>query len=133
MNHLDAKLPLSSAALCHMETILSSPEEKNHLYDQTRCAAVDMESAAVGKAAARAGVPFLVIRAIADPAQTVLPTSALRALDAEGQLQRFALLASLLKHPKDILGLWRLAEHFRAARTTLLAVVTAVGPTLLAP
>jgi adenosylhomocysteine nucleosidase len=133
MNRLDAKLPFSSAALCHTETILSSPEEKNHLYYQTQCAAVDMESAAVAKAAAHAGVPFLIIRAVADPAQTALPASALRALNAEGRLQWFTLLANLFKHPKDILSLWQLAEHFRAASATLQAVVTYVGPTLLAP
>jgi adenosylhomocysteine nucleosidase len=92
-----------------------------------------MESAAVAKAAAHADVPFLVIRAVADPAQTALPTSALRALNAEGRLQGFTLLANLFKHPKDILSLWQLAEHFRAASATLQAAVTYVGPTLLAP
>jgi adenosylhomocysteine nucleosidase len=133
INHLGAKLPFSSDTLCHTENILSSPEEKAYLYHQTRCAAVDMESGAVAKAAVRAGVPFLVIRAVADPAQSALPASALRALNAEGQLQGFTLLASLFKHPKDILDLWQLAEHFRAAKATLRAVVARVGPTLLAP
>src|SRR5699024_6765670 len=32
MSRLETKLPLSSAALCHTETILSSPEEKAYLY-----------------------------------------------------------------------------------------------------
>lgn len=133
MSRLEAKLPLSSAALCHTETILSSPEEKAYLYRQTQCVAVDMESAAIAKAATRAGVPFLIIRAIADPAQTSLPASALGALDAKGQLQPLALVTSLFKYPNNILGLWQLAKHFRAAKNTLQAVVASVGPTLLAP
>lgn len=133
LERLEGKLPLSNAPLQHTETILSSSEEKTRLYRQTGCVAVDMESAAVGKAAASAGVPFLVIRAIADPAQTALPPSALKALDSKGQLQRFALLANLLKHPWEMLDLWRLARHFQAARSTLQVVTARTAPTLLAP
>ncbi|QBQ55987.1 purine phosphorylase [Nitrosococcus wardiae] len=133
LNRLEGKLLLSSAPLHHTETILSSPEEKAHLYRHSGCVAVDMESGAVGQVASQAGVPFLVIRAIADPAQIALPATALTALNTHGRLQPLALLASLLSRPGDILGLWQLAKHFRAARATLQAVVTQVGPTLLAP
>lgn len=133
LEQLEGKLPLSNAPLQHTETILSSPEEKTRLYRQTGCVAVDMESAAVGKAAASAGVPFLVIRAIADPAPTALPPSALKALNSQGQLQLFALLANLLKRPWEALDLWQLARHFQAARTTLRAVTARISPTLLIP
>ncbi|ADJ28133.1 purine phosphorylase [Nitrosococcus watsonii] len=133
LERLEGTLLLSSAPLQHTEAILSSPEEKARLYRQTGCVAVDMESAAVGKAAASAGVPFLVIRAIADPAQTALPPSALKALDSKGQLQLFPLLANLLKRPWEMLDLWQLARYFQAARATLRTVVARIGPTLLAP
>lgn len=130
---LDNSLSLSRGALQHTETILSSPQEKTDLYQQTRCVAADMESAAVAKLAAEAQVPFLIIRAIADPAQAALPVSALRALDPDGRLQPLALMASLLTHPQDLLGLWQLGGYFRAAKATLRAFAARVGPTLLAP
>lgn len=133
LDRLEDKLTLSSAPLHHTETVLSSPEEKARLYRHSGCVAVDMESVAVGKVANQAGVPFLVIRAIADPAQIALPATALSALNTQGRLQPLALLASLLSRPEDVLGLWQLAKHFRAARATLQTVVAQVGPTLLAP
>lgn len=130
---LEGKLPLTMAPLHHTEAILASAEEKARLYRQTGCAGADMESAAVAKAAAGAGVPFLAIRAVADPAHFALPASALRAVDSEGRLQPRALLTSLLAHPRDMLGLWHLAKHFGAARAALQTVAAQAGPTLLAP
>lgn len=130
---LDNNLSLSCGGLQHTETVLSSPQEKAELYQQTRCAAVDMESAAVAKLAAEAQVPFLIIRAIADPAHATLPASALRALDLDGRLQPLALMASLLRHPQDLFNLWQLGGYFWAAKTTLRTLAARAGPTLLAP
>ncbi|BAW80669.1 hopanoid-associated phosphorylase [Candidatus Nitrosoglobus terrae] len=133
INYLNYKLPFSGDTLCHTETVIASVAEKERLYHQTQCVAVDMESAAVAKAATDAKVPFIIIRAIADPAGISLPITALKALNTEGQLQRLSLLISLLKNPKDIIALWQLAKHSRAACTSLRTVVTHVGPALLAP
>lgn len=130
---LDGSLSLSCAALQHIGAVLSSPREKADLYQQTRCVAVDMESAAVAKLAAEAQVPFLIIRAIADPAHATLPVSALRALDLDGRFQPFALMASLLRHPQDLFGLWQLGGYFRAAKATLRTLAARAGSTLLAP
>lgn len=130
---LDDSLPLSCEALQHTETVLSLPREKADLYQQTRCVAADMESAAVARLAAEAQVPFLVIRAIADPAHAALPTSALQALDPNGRFQPFTFVTSLLRHPQDLLGLWQLGGYFRAAKTTLCTLAARTGPTLLAP
>jgi adenosylhomocysteine nucleosidase len=133
MEHVEGKLPCSGAPLYHTARILSAVEEKAALYRHTGCAGVDMESAAIGEVAAQAGLPFLIVRAIADPAAAALPATALRALDEAGRLQWPALATSLLHHPQDLLGLWQLAGYFRAARTTLRALTAQVGPTLLAP
>lgn len=133
IHHLNGSLPLSCGALYQAKTILSSPQEKAHLHQQTGCVAVDMESAAVAKLAAEAQIPFIIIRAIADPAQAALPASALRALDLDGRPQPFALMASLLRHPQDLFSLCQLGRYFQAARNTLRALATRAGPTLLAP
>jgi len=128
IRHLEGKLPLSCAALAHTEKPLASPGEKTALYRQTGCIAADMESAAIGEIAASANLPFLIIRAIADPAFTGLPSTALQALDRTGRLQGFALVTNLWRYPHEWLALWQLAGHFRAARTTLRALVTQLGP-----
>jgi adenosylhomocysteine nucleosidase len=133
MEHVEGKLPCSGAPLYHTTRILSAVEEKAALYRHTGCAGVDMESAAIGEVAAQAGLPFLIVRAIADPAAAALPATALQALDEAGRLQWLALATSLLHHPQDLLGLWQLAGYFRAARTTLRTLAAQVGPTLLAP
>jgi adenosylhomocysteine nucleosidase len=89
-----------------------------------------MESSAVAAAARRAAVPFLAVRAVADPLGPPLPTSALAAIDAMGRFRTLRLLSALREHPEEILSLLRLARHFRAALRTLSAVSRMAGPNL---
>lgn len=113
--------------------IASGREAKTRLFQETGARGVDTESAAVAIAAERAGVPFLAVRAVVDPAGFVLPSSALAAVDDEGCTRVSRLLASLVRRPGEIPGLFRLATHFRAARETLQAVVASSGRRLLLP
>ncbi|CAH9017816.1 purine phosphorylase [Candidatus Nitrosacidococcus sp. I8] len=132
INRLDSRLTFSIDALHHTEITLGCPETKNLIYHQTQCVATDMESAPIASVAAKAGIPFLVIRSVVDPAHMALPNSILSTVNMEGNIRKLALLANLLKCPKDILKLWQLATHFHAARTTLRTVVACIGPALLA-
>ena len=59
------------------EIAVSSVAEKRSLHQRTGASTVDMESASVGAKAAEANIPFIVIRAAADPAERALPQSAL--------------------------------------------------------
>ncbi len=54
--------------------------------------AIDMESAAVAEAAAEAGVPFLVLRVIADPADRAIPPVALHGVAPDGSRRPWAVL-----------------------------------------
>ncbi|CAB1275225.1 phosphorylase family protein [Candidatus Nitrosacidococcus tergens] len=132
IDRLDPLLTFSIDALYHTEITLGCPETKNLIYQQTQCVATDMESASIARVATKASIPFLVIRSVVDPAHMALPSSILSTVNIEGNIHKLALLANLLKRPKDILKLWQLATHFHAARTTLKAVVACIGPTLLA-
>jgi adenosylhomocysteine nucleosidase len=76
-------------------------------------AAVDMESHFLARVAAEAGLPFLVIRAIADDSRTSLPTAAMNAIGPNGREQPLSILKSLLRRPGEIPALLRLGRASR--------------------
>jgi adenosylhomocysteine nucleosidase len=122
-----------SGTLVSQSHAVASLADKARLCRETGAAACDMESAAVGAAARRAGVPLLVVRAVADPADSALNKLALQALDAGGELRLAALLGGLCRRPGDLAGLLRLASCFRAACIALATVVRVAGLRLAYP
>jgi len=100
-------------------TILATPTAKQAAHAATGAAIVDLESGAVARVAARHTLPFLVIRAVCDPADRALPPLALTALDAGGRITPARVLASLLRHPGQIPALLALARDAARARATL--------------
>ncbi len=109
----------------HHGTILSvsepvaSVEEKALLAQQFGALAVDMESAALARTACECGVDFVVVRAVVDPAQEALPAVLARAVDGFGHVHALALLQGLGVNARRWRELWRLASHFRRARSAL--------------
>ncbi|MCR6632763.1 MAG: purine phosphorylase [Magnetospirillum sp.] len=65
----------------------------------TGAVAVDMESGAVARVAREAGLPFLALRAIADPAWRDLPPAVLRIIDGQGRIRLRAAALALALHP----------------------------------
>ena len=102
---------------------------KAELHRRTGAVAIDLESAAAGAVAARFGRPFLVVRAVADPADFDLPPAALVGIDAEGRTALLPVLGSILKGPGQIRDLVRLARHTRRA----LAALARAAPALTEP
>lgn len=90
--------------------------------------AVDMESAGVGRAAGRAGLPFIVVRAIADPADRAIPQAALAGLRADGGADVLAVLKGAVRRPGDVPGLMALARDQRRALRALRDLALAAGP-----
>ncbi|HLO78401.1 MAG TPA: hypothetical protein VK196_18250, partial [Magnetospirillum sp.] len=82
----------------------------------TGAAAVDMESGAVARVAAQHGLPFLALRAIADPAGQSLPAPVLRIVDGQGRIRIRGALWALATHP---LATAMLAFQAGAARNAL--------------
>src|SRR6266568_5168347 len=64
--------------------LLATEDSKAQAWRDTGALAVDMESAIVARAAEAAGIPFLVLRTIADSAHRELPSAALIPLSADG-------------------------------------------------
>lgn len=94
-------------------------EEKAQLYIETGAAAADMESHAVAAAAAEAKIPFLAVRAIADPARRRVPAFALTGVDAQGRTRAMPVLMQALIRPWEWTALIALARDHAAAMAAL--------------
>jgi adenosylhomocysteine nucleosidase len=90
---------------------------------------VDMESSAVAEQAKSAGVPFVAIRAIADPAHFDIPSCALRALAHGGQPRVLPVLKGLARHPQELPALLRLSRWYRKSLDTLRIAAHVLHPT----
>ncbi len=99
--------------------ILASEDEKARAWRDTGALAVDLESAIVARAAETAGIPFLVLRTIADPARRELPPAALIPLAEDGTPAFTRVLREVLRRPRQIGALFGLACETRQALAAL--------------
>ena len=104
--------------LSSWEMVLSA-RRKEELYQATRALAVDMESAAVVRAAKEEGIPSLVVRSVCDPAQDSLAGQMVELLTREGTVNWSALFLHLLRRPQLIKDLWRMRLRFRSALSSM--------------
>ena len=93
-------------------------------FRETGAQAVDLESLAIAEVAARRGVPFIAVRVIVDTARDALP-AAVTAASTGGQVNLLRLLAGLMRSPRDVVPLLRLAGRYRTATRALAAVARA--------
>jgi len=100
-------------------TILATREEKNRAWQETGALAVDLESDVVARIASQAGIPFLVTRTIADALYRELPAAALIPLSKAGTPDLARVLASVVRRPRQIGTLIRLALETRIALLAL--------------
>jgi adenosylhomocysteine nucleosidase len=82
--------------------------DKRALAEASGAIAVDMESAAIAQAAAKAGVPFLVIRAVSDRADEDLPMDFNLWLTPWGRMRG---IAHVLTHPTIVRSLLRMKRQ----------------------
>ena len=110
---------IATGPLLGQDRPLASAADKAALFAATAALAVDMESHGVARAAQAAGLPFLTLRAIADPAARSLPQAALKAIGPDGRLKPFSAVAAMYLRPWESLALVRLAYETRLAFDTL--------------
>lgn len=99
--------------------ILSTEEDKLRAWRESGALAVDLESAIVARTAEAAGLPFLVLRTIADPATRKLPPAALIPLWKNGTPALHRVASEVLRRPWQIGALFGLALETRQALTAL--------------
>jgi adenosylhomocysteine nucleosidase len=109
------------------ETIVATPERKRALHAAGAVIA-DLESHRVARAAAAAGMPFLVLRAVADPATRGVPAAAQAGLDREGRPALGPVLRSLLRHPVQLPALLRIGRETGLALRALRRAAPALRP-----
>lgn len=116
---LERKHSVHTEALVESDAIMKTAVEKRALAKRTQAAATDMESAAQARLAQEHGLPFVAIRAIVDTLSTEIPENVLKALDPQGNISVWKLLASSYLAPADWMKIVQLGIQFSAARRTL--------------
>ncbi len=102
--------------------------EKEALWDGTGAGAVDMESRMAAEVAEHYGLPLAVLRVVIDPAHRAIPISAAVGVRDNGTTNPAAVVRSLVRRPRDIPEIIRLADDTRRASKALHACRLALGP-----
>jgi adenosylhomocysteine nucleosidase len=120
-----ANRDIAAGRLLTMPELVSDPQEKQRLGQQYEALAVDMESAIVARLCHQHKVPFACLRVISDDWQTALSPHLVELLRRESvSLPRLA--GKVLRHPKLIGELWRLARQTRRAARSLRSPLSAL-------
>jgi adenosylhomocysteine nucleosidase len=131
-HHLAATALAPSASTGRLVTtreVVATPADKAALFARTGAVAADMESSAILAAAAAAGLPSLVVRAVSDGAHEALPPELIRLVSPEGRL-RMAGAVALIARPAIVtraIGLRRATRRALGKVAELLAALTARG------
>ena len=112
----------ADGVLASSTQMVTSPADKQALHERLGALVVDMESHAVASVARSAGVPFVALRAVADPAERTLPGLVRDALDADGRPRSALVLARLCLRPWALPAVLQLRRDQEAALATLLRV-----------
>lgn len=125
-----AGLEPKSGTFVGSERIVATPSDKRALFDATGAQAVDMESHAVAAVATAAGLPLLVLRAVADPSDQAIPQVAREALTPDGRVRLRATLGGLIREPGELMALLRLARQSARGLASLSRAAALAGPGL---
>ncbi len=110
--------PLHRARLLCLPRLVGEVAEKQALARQYDAGIVDMESAMVAEACAKAGVRFGCVRVVSDDCQTPLSPRLVSCLSG-GRVAPLRVLAATAAAPRLVPQLWRLARQTRLASRQL--------------
>jgi adenosylhomocysteine nucleosidase len=128
---LASALKISRGDLLSLDLVITTPADKAALAEASAAVAVDMESFAVARAADAAGVPFLVLRAIADPAGRALPPAALKGMGPDGRIRPLAVMRALIGEPSAAQAVMKLGRDTELAMKSLSRALRLALPILL--
>ncbi len=120
-----ARIPEARVApILGVDSVVTTAADKRALFVRHAVPALDMESRGVAEAAREAEIPFVALRAVADPAHRSLPPVAARSVSAHGRLRPFQVLLGLLRRPRDLTALLALATDARSGYDALATIRT---------
>jgi adenosylhomocysteine nucleosidase len=124
---LMGSIAFADGAIASTSTVLGCPGQKATLFESTHAVAADMESGAVADVARQKGKPFLVVRAVSDPATLGMPKSVLREMDSWGRIRLARLVAAAFRNPHELISLLRLGWGYFASLRTLTRAARHLG------
>jgi hopanoid-associated phosphorylase len=131
VKRLTNALPKARAGVvCGAEVPALTAAAKANLHAESGGLVIDLESGAVAEACAAKGVPFAVIRAVADPADRAIPAFAMKGLAEDGRTRALPVILGLLGRPWELPALLGLARDNRAALNALGAAARLLDATL---
>jgi hopanoid-associated phosphorylase len=101
------------------DAVVSAPDAKRSLHLMTDALVVDLESAVAAAFAASRGLPFAVLRAVADTADEELPRAAAVGLSPTGRAAPGRVAMALLRRPAELPALVQVAKRSRTALAAL--------------
>jgi len=113
-----ADSPAEKRRLLELATATLAPIA-GHNGGSDAAAVVDLESSALAAAAARAGVSWIVLRAVSDTATQSIPALLNRSRDAGGSVSRARVMRGLLASPGALRPLLALREQVRSCAAPL--------------
>jgi adenosylhomocysteine nucleosidase len=131
ISDLAQQLGAFEGAVLGAQIVVATKADKQRAWRQTGAIAVDLESVVVARAAAALGIPFVVLRAIADPASRELPPAALLPLTADGKPAIGQVLASVMRRPQQLPTLFGVAREARQALAALVGPAHALNRVLV--
>jgi adenosylhomocysteine nucleosidase len=118
----DLRLANRMCRILTTDRLISDPIEKKRLGERHQADVVDMESAAVAEVCARAGIPFLAVRAVSDTVETRLSSELVNLLSG-GRVSSWKAAAAILRRPRLLGEFLRLARDTRRASQNLATVL----------
>ncbi|MDH3671829.1 MAG: phosphorylase [Gammaproteobacteria bacterium] len=118
---------INTGLLIQSPRVMAEPADKAELFQNTGAVAVDMESAAIAQVCNDSNKPFMVVRAIADPAGRSIPAAVVKAMDVNGRVSLSALGLAAIGRPQLLTALLQLHKDSRAAYATLSRIARLTG------
>lgn len=107
------------ADIAGVDAPLIDAEAKADVRRQTGAVVADMESHVASEFAARHGLMFAALRIVCDPAERSMPAMVAKALKPDGGVDHYAVLADVLRQPRQLATLTRLAGEARTSFRSL--------------
>jgi adenosylhomocysteine nucleosidase len=118
LSKLPSTMRVHVEPIAQTEKVLLTVEDKMKSHQSNDCIAADMESGTLAQLAGAKDLPFAVIRAVSDTANTRLPKVLIHSFRGTS-FDLWDFMLATLTHPGDWGNLIRLAKSFKKARESL--------------